>query len=53
MREDHTRYEERVDMRRRLNEYNIMVPLLVSENERLKAQVEALQKIADAYQFPH
>ena len=49
------RYEEskiRAEKFKRLSEYDTMVPLLVSENERLKAQVEALQKVADAIQHP-
>jgi hypothetical protein len=33
---------------KRLNEYDTMVPLLVSENERLKAQIQILTSISGA-----
>lgn len=36
--------ERRLEKLNRLKEYDTMVPLLVSENERLKAEVERLKK---------
>lgn len=38
--------------RKRLAELEVTQKLLVDENEKLKKQVEALQKIADAHEFP-
>lgn len=37
---------------KRLKELDATQKLLVDENERLKKQVEALQKVADAHEFP-
>jgi len=48
----HEQYEKEKENRRRLHDYDTMVPLLISENEKLKKQVEALQKVADANEFP-
>jgi hypothetical protein len=49
---DYKRSKERDEKFKRLAHYDTMVPLVVSENERLKAQVEALQKVADANEHP-
>jgi hypothetical protein len=49
---DYKRNQETSEKLKRLLQYDTMIPLLVSENERLKKQVESLQKVADANEFP-
>lgn len=59
MNSDWEKYQEKLAKAQRLRDYDKLVPLLErdndnlkAENERLKAQVASLQKVADANEFP-
>jgi hypothetical protein len=52
MERDYKKNQETYAKLKRLKEIEQVWDAMLYENQRLKAQVEALQKVADAYQYP-